>query len=156
MKTTLACSLLAALCVGGLSASPALAAAPAAPAAPADTSSAASDSGTASATQRAELLALVDAMMMTMDDITAVLSSVKDKPGADDAAAKLAPLMDRLKGIEEAGRKLETGPITGDPELEALEEKLEAKLETLIRTVMELAEKDCYGSSALRELLRLD
>ncbi len=149
MKKTLSFALLAAFGMGSLAlADISLGSNAATPAAPAETTAPAA--GTASAEVYMEQL---QEMMSTLDEMLNLLSTVKDKATADEAATAIGDVKEKMVALQRAGEALGTPSPDIIAKLEPMRPELEARFGKLMEVMMPLIMNNFYGSDALKQVL---
>ncbi len=138
MKKSLTFALLAALSFGGLTISESKADTLAVAAIPAVSN---------------DHVSLAKALLAGLDEMIAVLDTVKDKASADAAAAKLTTIAEDLKATVAAGESLGDPDAATQAQLEALKPELEARIGGLMEKLMPIAMNNFYGSTALKTAL---
>ncbi len=97
--------------------------------------------------------AIVQELLATLDELTAVLKSATDKDSADAAATKIAPIVEKMKATVAAGEALGEPTPEIEAAMEPLKPELEAKFGGLMEALVPLMMSDFHGSTALKEAM---
>ncbi len=97
---------------------------------------------------------LARALLAEMQEITDILSEVKDKESAFHASCRIPSRIVELKSLLEATDKLGKPSRSEQAELEAMEDEYNAAVEAMMKAIIKVVEKDCYGEENLERSLQ--
>ncbi len=97
---------------------------------------------------------LAYALLDCMGEMNSILLTVVDKDSADAAAVQLVPVINKLKVLSAVGKELGDAPVSDAAEVRSLEPQFRNASNVALKTMIQLAQADFYGSENLRTVLK--